>query len=651
MNRDYAKEFIRNNYLKTYVEQITAKSKGGFYICPICGSGTGKNATGAFKVREKKWHCYSCGEEGDVFDLIGKIEGYSGFTEQFDKAVDIFGINADKYTDENAENSKTIIQTDRKFEQETDYTEFFEQANRNLENTDYRRGISLEVLNRFKVGYVERWKHPKVKSDKVPETPRLIIPTSKSSYLARDTRTNVPKSQKQYTKSKVGHTHIFNVKALARAEKPIFVVEGEIDALSIIEVGGEAVALGSVSMINSFCEILKTSKPAQPLIIALDNDKAGTEAGGKLEKELQAQRIKFFKFNPAGRYKDANEALINDREAFTRAVHKAENIETEAFEAEKEVYLATNTANYLQGFIDSISTDTPYIPTGFHNLDTLLDGGLYEGLYILGAISSLGKTTFSMQMADQIAQQGNNVLIFSLEMARNELISKSISRLTLLDVLENNGDIRNAKTARGITTKSRYAYYNQTEKTLIEQSVRAYSKYARNIYIHEGIGNIGADYIRDVVDRHIKYTGQKPVVIIDYLQILAPADPRQTDKQNTDKAVLELKRISRDYKIPVFAISSFNRDSYTESVSMKSFKESGAIEYSSDVLIGLQLAGAGEKCFDVAEAKKKNPREVELIILKNRNGLAHRGVILQYYPMFNYYKECGKNNDLRGETI
>ena len=89
-------------------------------------------------------------------------------------------------------------------------------------------------------------------------------------------------------------------------------------------------------------------------------------------------------------------------------------------------------------------------------------------------------------------------------------------------------------------------------------------------------------------------------MLIDYLQIVAPADMRATDKQNTDKAVLELKRISRDFKIPVIGISSFNRDSYKAGggvnqgkVSMTDYKESGAVEYSADVLIGLEFAGAG----------------------------------------------------------
>jgi replicative DNA helicase len=167
-----------------------------------------------------------------------------------------------------------------------------------------------------------------------------------------------------------------------------------------------------------------------------------------------------------------------------------------------------------------------------------------------------------------------------------------------------------------------------------------YSKYAQNIYISEGIGDIGVEQVRQTVKKHILFTGRTPVVIIDYLQILAPYSERATDKQNTDKAVMELKRISRDYKTPVICISSFNRANYKEAVTMEAFKESGAIEYSSDVLIGLQLKGAGEKNFDANEAKRKDPREIELVILKNRNGRTGGKIIFNYYPLFNYFREA-----------
>ena len=155
------------------------------------------------------------------------------------------------------------------------------------------------------------------------------------------------------------------------------------------------------------------------------------------------------------------------------------------------------------------------------------------------------------------------------------------------------------------------------------------------------MGTVGADQVKEQVEKYIKHTGKKPVVIIDYLQILAPHNEKSTDKQNTDYAILNLKRLSRDNKIPVIVISSFNRENYSVKVAMQAFKESGAIEYSTDVLIGLQLKGTGESDFDVDEAKAKHPREIEAVILKNRNGVTGKKISYNYYTMFNYFSEGG----------
>ena len=166
-----------------------------------------------------------------------------------------------------------------------------------------------------------------------------------------------------------------------------------------------------------------------------------------------------------------------------------------------------------------------------------------------------------------------------------------------------------------------------------------YSEYADHVFISEGLGDIGVKQIADTVKKHIEITENRPLVVIDYLQIVAPADVRATDKQNTDKAVLELKRLSRDCKLPVIAISSLNRQGYKEAVGMEAFKETGSIEYSSDILIGLQLAGAGTSSFNPTTEKAKDPRTVELVILKNRNGSVGDKVEFSYYPKFNMFKE------------
>ena len=146
-----------------------------------------------------------------------------------------------------------------------------------------------------------------------------------------------------------------------------------------------------------------------------------------------------------------------------------------------------------------------------------------------------------------------------------------------------------------------------------EKDRSEYKKAADNLYIYEGLGNIGADQIINDVREHIELTGRRPVVIVDYLQILAPYDVRYSDKQNIDKDVLELKRLSRDSVIPVVAISSFNRDSYKGGESktdLTSFKESGAIEYGSDVLLAMVK---GTRTADEGQP-------VNIKVMKNRNG-------------------------------
>ena len=560
-----------------------------------------------------------------------------------------YGITIDETTShDNAPNRMTAISTPNTAQNatqtsETDYSNFFLQANQNLTRTSYHRGIGIDTLNQFNVGYIEHWRHPKAPLT-VPTSPRLIIPTSNYSYLARDTRESLPITQKKYSKSKVGSVHIFNANALYTADKPVFVVEGEIDALSIIDVGGEAVAIGSTANVNLFLNCLKEYEHKPTLILLLDNDTAGTTATEKLIEGLQDMGVTYYQIDVVAPYKDANEALTADRQSFADKIEEATLNPEQSEQLMQEMkYMESSVTAHLQDFLNGIaqSVNTPYISTGFPVLDTILDGGLYEGLYIAGAISSLGKTTLFTQICDQIAQGGDDVLIFSLEMARAELMAKTLSRLTCIDVINHKGNLRNAKTTRGITTGSRYANYSQAEKDLIQRAVTAYQKFSDHVFIHEGIGDIGVNQIREVVHQHISITNRKPVVLIDYLQILAPTNDRASDKQNTDKAVMELKRISRDFKIPVIAISSFNRENYSSPVNLTSFKESGAIEYSSDVLIGLQLKGIGNSNFDVTKAKAKDPREVELIILKNRNGQTGKKIAYDYYPMFNFFHEKG----------
>lgn len=633
--------------LKEYLQDFAAanleKSKGGLYCCPACGSGTGRNRTGALGIYDggRKWKCQACGAGGDLFDLIGIIYNIDDTAEQFKIAREIYGGSMQGAA------AREFVTQNTHDTQDThgNFKEYIERSRaalkKNPEAVAYLqgRGISETTAARAKLGFDER-------------TSSIVIPYDRQGgYYA--TRSIEGKAYRKPKAEEAGPQPLYNRADLHNAAgAPIFVLEGEIDALSVIEAGGHAVALCGAKNGRKLLQEIEQAAPAGVLILSLDNDEAGRAAAAEIGAELAQMEIPFITTNIAGSYKDANEALTGNRQAFTQAVQAAiyaaaeiaKKSEEEKRAAELEKYQLRSAKNFIEGFINGIadSVNTAYIPTGFTKLDEVLDGGLYEGLYILGAISSLGKTTFTLQAADQIAAAGTDVIIFSLEMARAELMAKSMSRESCLYSLEQSGTTALAKTTRGITTGKRYANYSREEVEAIKQAAARYGEYAGNIYIFEGMGDIGPQAIREAAADHVRITGRRPVVVIDYLQLLAPHDPRATDKQNMDKAVLELKRISRDYKLPVIAISSLNRQSYSAQISMEAFKESGAIEYSSDVLIGLQAKGAGSSGFDVDEAKKKDPREIELKILKNRNG--RTGDVLQYdyYPLFNLYRETGK---------
>ncbi len=308
---------------------------------------------------------------------------------------------------------------------------------------------------------------------------------------------------------------------------------------------------------------------------------------------------------------------------------------------------------FYNGITNGIST--PPIKTGFNLLDNSLDGGIRpEQLIIIGAISSLGKTTFVLQAADFIAKSGQDVLIFSLEMSENELMSKSISRQTFTSCGINENDLSLAKTSLGITSGDRWKNYSKAEKEHINKAVKEYTQSAKHIYINVGCGNITVDYIRKQVENQIHLTNRKPIVIVDYLQILAPHSDRISDKQATDYNVTSLKRIARDFKLPVIAISSFNRTSYTSTAKMSAFKESGSIEYSSDILITLTLKNATDEEKTTKEKAVSNdirtPRNIELTILKNRSGRTGDVIPYLFYAAFNTFVESNDSLTLKEIT-
>ncbi len=238
-----------------------------------------------------KWKCFSCERGGDVLDLIGEYEGIGTYPERLKRAGELFNIEV--HTQHNTVNNiHTEVYTEQEAKKE-DYRAFYKEAYTHIKKTDYteRRGLSKEILDHFLIGFVKEWRHPNAPQG-APTTPRLIIPITPSSYFARDTRDIIPEGQQNYSKMKIGETGLFNAKALnENEEQPIFIVEGEIDALSIMEVGGVAVALGTTSNKNKLINALEGKTFKRPLILALDNDTSGKNAQNKLGVELTGRNI------------------------------------------------------------------------------------------------------------------------------------------------------------------------------------------------------------------------------------------------------------------------------------------------------------------------------------------------------------------------
>lgn len=651
--RNRLKEEI-NNELDP-VKIISRDRKGTGYVCPACDSGTHENGTGlSWFTRDdgkRILKCQACGRTYDIIDLIQFVHKVD-YNNALEIGASLLGKNYHYEAKETKQSpaikrtegdmtTKTV--TENTESEKTNYSSFYEECTKR-ENYSYllSRGISVETQKRYRVGYDPNWVNP-VGKFKAPSE-RCIIPISDYGYLAR----SLSKEDSAARCLSVGSkAPLFNQDSL-RTEDVVFIVEGEIDALSCIEVGKQAIALSGAANQSGLVAALSkmTEKPA--IVLLLDIDNSGKREQAKLMRKLEEINVSCI----SGELpltlpdKDPSDALQIDREAFSRYL---DILYVKALEKAGQTVSTSNFINEL--IYDSNRSKGFEAKTGFECFDkerSNFFGGLHEGLYCIGAISSLGKTTFCLQLADQIAERGTDVIFFSLEQSRKELMSKSISRYTAL-VSKKEGLSRYAKTNMDILHPKKQAsslFKDREEKdseAILNQAIEQYKKAADNLYIVEGTyrgQRVDIPAIVGIVKDHIDRTGRKPVVFIDYLQMISlGVDSKKTDKQLTDSSVFELKSLSRNYGIPVIAISSFNRENYTEPVSMQSFLSSSGIEYSSDILIGLQYKGMGFDLSDKDEKSRKarirgvldNARwsldkrfeeglDIELVCLKNRNG-------------------------------
>ena len=640
------------------VKPFLQRAKNGGYICPHCKSGEGVNGTGAVKYYPDTGtaSCHACKKKVDAADMWGlpvpdavhqyaAQKGYTiipgrsraaGQPDRAGKAPSESAAEAPK--PERVQAAKAIS---LQAAPAADYTGYYRICSDNLRRSEAAqaylrsRGISPETALKYDVGFdpeadpaskpgaaAGEWKpHP---------APRLIFPAGEAHYEARCISPDAPKGFCKIG-CKGNNKGLFNRGALWESEAGIvFIVEGAFDALSLLEIGVDAVALNGTGGANKLLEELQAQPTTATLLLALDADEAGQRAQKELQDGLNHLNIVNAAVKICGKYKDPNEYLAADRMAFDAAVQDA---------IAAHGNRTDNTADYIDTIMAheiEAGKKAAARKTGFANLDREA-GALYTGLYILAAISSLGKTTFALQMADQLAAAGQDVIYFSMEQSRLELVTKSIARYMRMR------DKNTAVSAINI----RHGYL---EAPVLAAAAEYKAAVGRRMQIVEGNFNCNVAYIRQYVRNYIARNKTTPVIIVDYLQILRPASERSTAKETMDAAVVELQQLAREVNTAVIAISSLNRANYLAEFSAESLKESGGIEYTASVIWGLQLACLDEPLFassadrDIQEKRKRvnaakadTPRKVKLVCVKNRNGTGYYSCYFDYYPVHDYY--------------
>lgn len=291
-------------------------------------------------------------------------------------------------------------------------------------------------------------------------------------------------------------------------------------------------------------------------------------------------------------------------------------------------------AGYLDGLFDDDVKKfhtTSNLKTGFSNIDAITS--LYPGLYLLGAVPGLGKTTFASQLADNLSKAGEHVLFFSLEQKRLELVSKGLSRLTV----RNNQGVLQGLTAIQIRDLGK-------NHPSVREAIEKYKKFSvHERFISKNFSNF--DFIKNKILNYISANKVRPVVFVDYLQIIQPSEiNKNTTKDVIDSHVRDFKMLQVQNDLVLVLISSLNRANYMAPIDYESFKETGALEYTSDVVWGLQLQimndeaisgkkeSVTEKREKIKAAKSQIPRKLELVCIKNRFGQ-------NYTCHFDYYAQ------------
>ena len=656
--------------------------------CPFCG---GKGCADIVnKYNNEYFDCKQCGVKGTIIDIYAYENGIDATTNEgksqvINELCKTYGIDNNTNNQEAKQKPstellqaqiKTIKQHKDNKIKKYDFTDVVDRLHKQLlespggMNYFLDRGLSEDTIKRFKLGY-----EPKGINEAFKDYPELhyykdlaecypyfvpmfkegvceyILPRQDIKILDKKLQEGelyeIDKegNKREYPKTmnlKNVPTTIYNFDEAMKNEL-VFVCEGWCDALSLENEGYKSVALNSVTSVSKFINMIQEVKDYQSktYVIALDNDKSGKEARQKLQDELQNLKCRVKHLYPEGEgVKDINDMLLKDEKSLLYSIIK---IEQEIQEENDKILTQNSCYSHLNSILNKFisNKNRKLLSTGYSKLDATLGGGLYNSLYVIGGISGLGKTSIVLNILENLAKKEQDVLFISLEMSREELVAKSLSRFTR-ETVDKRFTPMDYPSQRDIQNGN-----FDMEAPYFQEGLINYTEASKHIFIKEANFNYNTELIREDIIKHKALRGKAPVVVVDYLQVLPCLKDYGDDKKNIDFNITELKRISREYDIPVIVISSIGRQYYKKPIDFEAFKSSGNIEFTADVVIGLQysfMADIGNKSDNqiqemYQEAKAQYPRQVQTVILKNRNGSIGEYTDFIYEPKYNYFKE------------
>lgn len=324
MMQGHLKDFIRQRF---DCREFLKKSSGcSLYICPKCGSGSGQHKTGAVKYYPdtQRWYCHRCRTLGDIFTIY-ELEHGVDFNTALRALAEQLGTSVEPHSTKPARKRLPAPSPAQCNSAPKDLSDYFAECRARLHDPAavsflLGRGLSLKTAETYGLGFDPN-------ADPAGShrcCARIIIPTNRFHYVARAT---APDTQSTYRmmNNKGAAPDLFNRQALyAPGDEPVFVTEGAFDALSIIEAGGSAIALSSVSNGRLLLSALRERPTNHPLLLCLDSDEAGRVACANLSEQLHDLGVDFRDVcvEVCRGAKDPNAALQENRANFIESVRR-----------------------------------------------------------------------------------------------------------------------------------------------------------------------------------------------------------------------------------------------------------------------------------------------------------------------------------------